>query len=558
MDQTSLKAAAAFSTAAYDSGMAVWAALGPLGQSTGSGGWIVNGSPEWTSTYGAPLGGTGTNANGYFVNDDASAIAAVKDGTLILAFRGSDSTRDMEDGVLDPIDHYNRLQPFIDDVLRFVQDPGNGITKVVITGHSLGGEMAQLFATSFTDGSASHAADVSELGLSPANVSIITFGTCGLPNDPSANFAVSNTWVPRVTNVLNSQDFAFTDSIAPLANHVRVGQDLVFDLNTVPELLAATSPDVRPFVSTFASTVGLVHVEHHPLNYLAAIDSLTASPGFSWVSTDNISLFGIGDAYDNSPVQASGGSPNQARFLLGLAGNDVLSGGNGNDVLDGGAGSDTLNGLDGNDRLYGGAGNDTIAGGAGIDTAYFDGPSNAFVVSSSTAGGIRTTTVRAIDTDSLTGVEFLQFSDVLVALEQHLASEPTLNVADAPAVDEGSNDTHLVEFAVSLSSSPSATVTVDYATAEGTAGTRDYVATAGTLQFDPGGPLTQYVSVEVKGDWRSESDQSFYLNLDASAGATIGDGAGMHTIVNDDGNGANQRLADFMVALLGLPPDFMW
>jgi hypothetical protein len=64
LEQTYLKAAAAFSTAAYDSGMAVWASLVPLGQSTGSGGWIVNGSAEWTSTYGAPLGGTYQSAGG--------------------------------------------------------------------------------------------------------------------------------------------------------------------------------------------------------------------------------------------------------------------------------------------------------------------------------------------------------------------------------------------------------------------------------------------------------------------------------------------------------------
>src|SRR5262245_42154500 len=211
LQQNDLKAAVAFSTAAYDSGMAVWSALQPLGQATGSSGWIVNGSSEWTSRYGTPLGGTyesaggtqtraGTNANGYFINDDASATVAIKDGTLILAFRGSDSARDIEDGVLDPISHYNRLQPFIDDVLQFVRDSSHGITDVIITGHSLGGEMAQLFATSFTDGATFHTADVSELGLSSANVSIITFGTCGLPNDPSANFTVSNTWLPRVTN----------------------------------------------------------------------------------------------------------------------------------------------------------------------------------------------------------------------------------------------------------------------------------------------------------------------------------------------------------------------
>jgi hypothetical protein len=560
LDRGDLKVAAAFSYAAYASPYTAWGGLEALGLSTGPSGWIVNGSAEWASTFGARLGGTyqsagdvqtspGTDANGFYENNSATAIAAVKDGVLVVSFRGGgDSPTDREEAFTDPLAYYDRLRPFIDDVLQLVQDPRNAITEVIITGHSLGGEMAQLFASSYTAGGMPHAADVSALGLPPSNVSIITFGSPGLPNIPGTNFAVSEVWQPRIVNFLNTEDNA-VDAFP------RAGQDYLIDLNTVPATAVTPLPDVRPFSAT---PLPLDPADHQPVNYEAAIDAIASSPGFFWVDANDITLFGIGDDHDNGSVSAPGGSPDQARFVLGLAGNDVLSGASGNDVLDGGAGADTLNGLEGDDRLYGGGGGDSIAGGAGIDTAYFDGAFSSYVVSWSTVDGITTATVRGNETDTLAGVEFLQFSDFLVPMQQYLASQPMLNIADAAARDEGSGGTHQVEFAVSLSSAPTQTVTVSYATSDGTANSRDYVGTAGTLQFDPGGPLTQYVSVEVKGDWRSEADQTFHLMLSASSGATIGDDTGMHTILNDDGTGADQRMADFVAALLGLPPDFIW
>ena len=63
--------------------------------------------------------------------------------------------------------------------------------------------------------------------------------------------------------------------------------------------------------------------------------------------------------------------------LLGLGGNDSLTGGakadsldggDGNDTLTGNAAADTLQGGTGNDKLFGLAGNDTLDGGLGADT----------------------------------------------------------------------------------------------------------------------------------------------------------------------------------------------
>jgi D-alanyl-D-alanine carboxypeptidase len=53
--------------------------------------------------------------------------------------------------------------------------------------------------------------------------------------------------------------------------------------------------------------------------------------------------------------------------IIGLGGNDDLTGGHGGDRVAGGEGGDRLSGLDGHDALFGGAGADRLAGGRGSD-----------------------------------------------------------------------------------------------------------------------------------------------------------------------------------------------
>jgi Ca2+-binding RTX toxin-like protein len=57
--------------------------------------------------------------------------------------------------------------------------------------------------------------------------------------------------------------------------------------------------------------------------------------------------------------------------LFGLGGNDILNGGDGNDSLDGGNGDDYVSGEIGNDTLFGSSGSDFFNGGAGTDVANY-------------------------------------------------------------------------------------------------------------------------------------------------------------------------------------------
>ena len=99
----------------------------------------------------------------------------------------------------------------------------------------------------------------------------------------------------------------------------------------------------------------------------------------------------------------------------------------------------------------------------------------------------------------------------------------------------GDDGVTLGQFTVTLSESPSETVTVNYATHDDTAfSVEDYELTNGTLSFEPGGPTQQTVSVRIVGDMVYESDETFTLDLSAASGAFIATDQGIGTINNDD------------------------
>ena len=112
-------------------------------------------------------------------------------------------------------------------------------------------------------------------------------------------------------------------------------------------------------------------------------------------------------------------------------------------------------------------------------------------------------------------------------------SAPSLAVADI-ALNEGNTGSTNATFTVTLSPASSGTVTVNYATANGTAtaGT-DYTATSGTLTFTPG-QTSQTVAVPVLGDTAIEANETFTLTLSSASGAALSRAVATATITNDD------------------------
>ena len=106
-----------------------------------------------------------------------------------------------------------------------------------------------------------------------------------------------------------------------------------------------------------------------------------------------------------------------------------------------------------------------------------------------------------------------------------------VTVADAK-VGEGPGAT--LDFVVSLSREAPGTVTVDYATADGTATAgQDYTAASGTLSFADG-ETEKTVAVAVLDDAHDEADETMTLVLSNASGARIRDAEAVGTIENSD------------------------
>ncbi len=114
------------------------------------------------------------------------------------------------------------------------------------------------------------------------------------------------------------------------------------------------------------------------------------------------------------------------------------------------------------------------------------------------------------------------------------SSPATLSINDV-SKNEGKNGTTLFAFIVTRGGNTSGSVTVNYATANGsaTAGV-DYYATSGTLSF-AAGETSKTINVGVKGDRVAESDETFFVNLTNAMNGEILRTQGLGTIVNDDG-----------------------
>ena len=116
---------------------------------------------------------------------------------------------------------------------------------------------------------------------------------------------------------------------------------------------------------------------------------------------------------------------------------------------------------------------------------------------------------------------------------QTVVSVPALSVNDV-SLTEGNSGLKNFTFTVTRSGDTSGTSVVHFSTANGTASSAsDYVLKSGTLTFATG-QITKTVTVQVRGDTMVEGNEAFFLNLFAPTGATIADGSGKGTIVNDD------------------------
>src|SRR5205814_1372617 len=115
------------------------------------------------------------------------------------------------------------------------------------------------------------------------------------------------------------------------------------------------------------------------------------------------------------------------------------------------------------------------------------------------------------------------------------AVTPSISINDV-SKSEGNSGTTSFAFDVTLSSAAAAPVTVNFATADGTATAgSDYTALSSTTLTFTAGETSKQITVNVTGDTLVESDENFFVNLTSPSGGTIADAQGQGTITNDDG-----------------------
>ncbi len=114
----------------------------------------------------------------------------------------------------------------------------------------------------------------------------------------------------------------------------------------------------------------------------------------------------------------------------------------------------------------------------------------------------------------------------------------TISIDNVSLAEGNAGNTNFI-FTVSLNKVVSTAVTVNFTTANGTAGAGDYNTNTGMVTFPANGTgQTQTITVQVIGDVVGEANETFFVNLTSIQGnppnITFDDAQGLGTILDDD------------------------
>ncbi|MGE5546180.1 MAG: C2 family cysteine protease [Solirubrobacterales bacterium] len=331
---------------------------------TAVGNWRLLGA----SDLGATLG-TGTLSQGLYKNGNAAALVAdaVLDGktTLVLAFRGSDDAQDWLDDFGNINGHFDRLTALV----SAVKAAAGNYDQVLVTGHSLGGAMAQMFMTTTADTTVAH-----YLGS--------TFGSPGTlspkvkADDRLVNFRMHDDQIPFMgehrkdigtyLKALGTADQ--TAALTDLANLIGEPGLTADSLKTLVPLLTANQTIVGRNMVFSPDDIALtdnlnMNVADHDLAVYRAYVAAALALGVDFGTGANTILAADGS---HTVINAGWG------IVLGTSNGETLTGTAKAEAILSGGGADILNGLAGNDTLDGGAGADSMTGGAGDDVYVVD------------------------------------------------------------------------------------------------------------------------------------------------------------------------------------------
>ena len=130
-----------------------------------------------------------------------------------------------------------------------------------------------------------------------------------------------------------------------------------------------------------------------------------------------------------------------------------------------------------------------------------------------------------------TGTPITQVPSSHTIPAKQTATASQLSVADAAASEE---DDSTIDFIVTLSPASDESVTVDYATANGSASTGDdYTAASGSLTFNAG-ETSKTIQVSIIDDTVVDNNETLTITLSNASGAEISDGQATGAITDGD------------------------
>ncbi len=290
---------------------------------------------------------------------DANATVFKSGNTLILAFRGTETNKGDQEYWTKMPDFYDLFEPLFQALDNYTQ--ANQTSKILVTGHSLGGAMTEFFMAKHPEPIYSAVSVASPVASNSTTDSRIL--NIGYENDSVYEIVheVGNIglgeYVGYSSNGANPYNSTTNFYIAIGAEH-----DVNFNLPIVDVGIKI------PILSNHAMD-----------NYIYGTDLVVDSAYYSQTQKDSLVII---DRTDQEIIEITpiiGNSSIKDALIIGEEDdNDILQGINGNDTLEGLGGNDNLSGESpqyfysgGNDTLDGGTGNDSLDGRKGEDKAVF-------------------------------------------------------------------------------------------------------------------------------------------------------------------------------------------
>jgi pimeloyl-ACP methyl ester carboxylesterase len=320
----------------------------------------------------------GMLTDGFYINGNAAACVARCGDAIVLSFRGTNDYS-AKSGIVNPYDpndifhqdydqwllmpdHYALFQPLIAAFDAYVANAANGISKVYVTGHSMGGAMALEYMSHHSGN----------------QYQAVTFAAPAFA-DTSFFVPFRKDYVPdsRITQIEIEQDtVAMTFDVKNLLGNtnIRPGHLIDFAGNQTMD-----APD--NIVKAFGLVDYWGRTANHSMNYYRQItdsvdaDSwarILAGTGTQTVLLGGQQVTGTSNFIVDGQLSGANTSASNGNDSLSSLNFTVVYGGKGDDWLKAGTNFTQLLGGNGNDTLISGSGSDVLIGGKGNDIYLVD------------------------------------------------------------------------------------------------------------------------------------------------------------------------------------------